>query len=355
MNAVPDRAASGSPPADRPDGVSAGGGSADGAFDDVRRVRDALRRASIGHEALIERLLVALLCAGHVLLEGPPGVAKTRTVKRFAASLGTRFARVQATPDLLPADLTGTDVHRGGGEFAFRAGPLFHHVVLVDEVNRAPPKVQSALLEAMGERQITTGGVTRALEEPFLVAATQNPLEHEGTYPLPEAQLDRFMFRVDLALPDVEGERRILDLVLAEGDGTGVGTGGGDGVGTDPGPVVDVARILQARHEAAAVHLSGAVRDYAVRLVGATRGLGAGGRAAADVVQPASPRASIALATGARARAWLDGRDHAVPDDVAALAPDVLSHRIALDYRARAEGASARERVRAIVDATPRT
>ncbi len=316
-----------------------------GSFGDLARVRDVLQHGSIGHEDLIERLLIALLCGGHVLLEGPPGVAKTRTVKRFAAALGTRFVRVQATPDLLPADLTGTDVHRGGGDFAFRPGPLFNHVVLVDEVNRAPPKVQSALLEAMGERQISNGGVTRALEEPFLVAATQNPLEHEGTYPLPEAQLDRFMFQVDLALPSVEQERRILDLVLSEDP---------EAERSPNAPLVGIDALLRARREAAAVHLSGAVRDYVVRLVGATRGHGAGGRAADDVAQPASPRASIALASGARARAWLHGRDHALPDDVEALASDVLSHRIALDYRSRAEGLRTRDRIRAIVNATPR-
>jgi len=308
-------------------------------------VRDALQRVTVGHEALVERLLIALLSGGHVLLEGPPGVAKTRTVKRFAALLDTRFVRVQATPDLLPADLTGTDVLRGDGAFHFLPGPLFNHVVLVDEVNRAPPKVQSALLEAMGEHQISTGGVTRALEEPFLVAATQNPLEHEGTYPLPEAQLDRFMFQVDLELPDIAHERRILDLVLGENDGADA---------PDTSPLTDARAILQARHHVADIHLAPAVRDYIVRLVGATRGLGAGGTAATDIAQAASPRASIALAHGARARAWLQGRDHATPEDVEALVPDVLSHRIALDYRARAEGARARDRLAAIVAATPR-
>jgi len=307
-------------------------------------VREALRRATIGHDTLVDRLLVTLLSRGHVLLQGPPGTAKTRTVKRFAALLGVDFVRVQATPDLLPADLTGTDVHRGNGEFAFVAGPLFHPVVLVDEINRAPPKVQSALLEAMGEGQISTGGVTRPLGSPFLVAATQNPIEHEGTYPLPEAQLDRFLFQVDLALPGTADERRILDLVLGEER---------DGVGAQP-PALTLAIIEQAWLHVRSVHLSDAVRDYIVRLTGATRGEGQGGTAARDIVQPASPRASLALASGARAGAWLDGRDHVLPDDVAALAGDALAHRIALDYRARAEGRTARGAIDAILDATPR-
>lgn len=311
----------------------------------LQDVQAALLASSIGNETLVQRMLIALLTGGHVLLEGPPGVAKTRTVKHFASLLGTRFVRVQATPDLLPADLTGTDTHQGNGEFRFVPGPLFNHVVLVDEVNRAPPKVQSALLEAMGEHQITNGGVTRPLEEPFLVAATQNPLEHEGTYPLPEAQLDRFMFKVNLALPDAALERRILDLVLSENDGS------------EPNgstALVDRDSLLEARREVARVHVSAAVRDFIVRLVAATRGLGAGGSAASDIAQAASPRASIALATGARARAWLQGRDHADPGDVEALASDTLVHRIGLDYRARADGVQVRDCIAAILAATPR-
>jgi len=307
-------------------------------------VREALQRATIGHGLLVDRLLITLLSRGHVLLEGPPGTAKTRTVKRFAALLGADFVRVQATPDLLPADLTGTDVHRGNGEFRFAPGPLFHHVVLVDEINRAPPKVQSALLEAMGEGQISTGGVTRPLAAPFLVAATQNPIEHEGTYPLPEAQLDRFLFRVELRLPGVADERRILDLVLDEGR---------DGIGVQPAALA-LDTIRQAWRDVDAIHLSDAVRDYIVRLSCATRGEGQGGTAAVDIVQPASPRASLALASGARASAWLAGRDHVLPDDIATLAGDTLAHRIALDYRARAEGRTARGAIDAILDATPR-
>ena len=312
----------------------------------IEHVRKTLHATSIGHEALIERLLIALLTGGHVLLEGPPGVAKTRTIKRFAAALGTRFVRIQATPDLLPADLTGTDVHQGQGEFRFLPGPLFNHIVLVDEVNRTPPKVQSALLEAMGEHQISTGGVTRQLEEPFLVAATQNPLEHEGTYPLPEAQLDRFMFQVNLTLPGADIERQILDLVLTESDPSHASA--------NTNVIADTHTLLRAREQVSSIHVSSAVRDYIVRIVLATRGIGAGGSAAADIVQAASPRASIALANGARARAWMAGRDHALPEDIERLASDVLAHRIGLDYRARAEGVQSRDCIAAILDRTPR-
>ena len=341
-------------------------GEASTSAEAARRARFAEVRATlaaqlIGHERLIERLLAALLTGGHVLLEGPPGVAKTRAIRRFAALLDARFVRVQATPDLMPADITGTDVYdQREGTFRFVAGPLFNHVVLVDEINRAPPKVQSALLEAMGERQITTGGVTRALEEPFLVAATQNPIEHEGTYPLPEAQLDRFMFFVALELPDAERERRILDHVLDERAATTDAEAASDRGGEPIAPSAaraeapDATLVALARADVARTFLSEAVRDYVVRLVCATRGLGAGGGAAAEVAQAASPRGSIHLAAGAQARAWLDGRDFVTPDDVAALAPDVLSGRIALDYRARADGLTAREIVERIVAATPR-
>jgi len=289
----------------------------------------------------------ALLCGGHLLLEGPPGVAKTRTIKRFSELLDTRFVRIQATPDLLPADMTGTDMfHQATGEFRFLQGPLFNNIVLVDEINRAPPKVQSALLEAMGEHQISTGGVTRTLEEPFLVAATQNPIEHEGTYPLPEAQLDRFMFFLDLQLPDLDRERKILDQVLSE-----------DMQSAQPvAPTVKADRslIMQARNDIQHCHLSKPVRDYIVRIVCATRGHGVAGEQAADISQAASPRGSIFLARAAQATAWLDGRDHVTPDDVALLAPDVLTGRIALDYRARAEGLDPRSLITRLVEATPR-
>lgn len=317
--------------------------SAVSAHDALRSVRDALHARLIGRENLVERLLIALLTGGHVLIEGAPGLAKTRAVKLFSDLIAADFVRVQATPDLLPADLTGTTVFRPeSGGFEFVEGPLFSNIVLVDEINRAPPKVQSALLEAMGERQISAGGVTRALAQPFMVAATQNPIEHEGTYPLPEAQLDRFLFFVDIPMPGVEEERAILDLALSER------TAPNHGAPPLARPVLEVAQA-----EVAALHLSPAVRDYIVRLVAATRGIGAGGAAATDIEHAASPRGSIGLATAAQARAWLEGRDHVLPSDVEALCVDVLCGRVGLTYRARAQGRGAREVIAAVLERTP--
>ena len=311
-----------------------------------QKLADGLATQLIGHESLIERLLIALLSGGHVLLEGPPGVAKTRTINCFADLLDLTFVRIQSTPDLLPADITGTDIYQQqSGDFRFLSGPLFNNVVLVDEVNRAPPKVQSALLEAMGENQVTTGGLTRALPEPFLVAATQNPIEYEGTYPLPEAQLDRFMFFINLVLPEAAHERQILDHVLNEKR---------DGTTSKPMPTANAELVAAAQAAVQKVHLSDAVRDYIVRLVTATRGHGAGGAAANSILQAASPRASIFLASGAQAKAWLDGRDYVVPDDVSSLASDVLAGRIALDYQARAAGSHARDVIAEILESTPR-
>lgn len=308
--------------------------------------RADLTRKLVGREALIDRLLIALLAGGHLLVEGAPGLAKTRAVKLFAETLSTRFARIQATPDLLPSDLTGADVLKPEtGKFEFLEGPLFNNVILVDEINRAPPKVQSALLEAMAEGQITHGGVTRRLAPPFLVAATQNPLEHEGVYPLPEAQLDRFLFYVTLEMPDAVEERAILDLSLEER------LGGAEKVQSKA--LIDLESVLAARKAVAAVHLSPAVRDFIVRLVAATRGLGAAGAAAAEIAHPASPRGSLGLAAAAQARAWLLGRDHALPADVEELALDALSGRIGLSYRARAEGKTARGVMAEILERTP--
>lgn len=309
-----------------------------------RDVRDTMARLLIGRANLIERLLIALLTGGHVLIEGAPGLAKTRAVKLFADLIAADFVRIQATPDLLPSDLTGTMVFRPeSGAFEFVEGPLFSNIVLVDEINRAPPKVQSALLEAMGEGQISTSGVTRMLAQPFTVAATQNPIEHEGTYPLPEAQLDRFLFFIDVPMPSVEEERLILDLALSER-------------ADDPGhekPTLTKPLLDAARRRVAGIHLSPAVRDFIVRLVAATRGAGAGGQAAGDIEHPASPRGSIGLAAAAQARAWLAGRDHVLPSDVEELAGDVLSGRVGLTYRARAQGRTSRQAIAAILEKTP--
>lgn len=288
----------------------------------------------IGRTPLIERLVIALLAGGHVLVEGAPGLAKTRAVKRLGEGLETSFARVQCTPDLMPADITGTPVWRPDrGVFEFVPGPVFHSLVLVDEINRAPPKVQSALLEAMAERQVTAGGTTHALPDPFLVVATQNPIEHEGTFPLPEAQLDRFLFHVALELPDAVAERAILDLVEREE------------AATAPAPhtaPLTPAEIAAARIEMRSVHLAPALKDFIVRLVMATRDGSGGEDVRAAIEYPVSPRGSLALAQAARARAYIDGRAHATPDDVIALAPDALAHRLGLTWRAVADGETAR-------------
>lgn len=292
----------------------------------------------IGSEALIERLLIGLLADGHILIEGAPGLAKTRAAKLLAAALDLSFARIQCTPDLMPADMTGTSIWRPDrGEFEFAAGPVFHSLLLVDEINRAPPKVQSALLEAMAERQATVGGETRALPDPFMTIATQNPIEHEGVFPLPEAQLDRFMLHVELALPDAAAERRILDLVE------------GEAFRDPPRPPVSLSagEIAAARAAAKAVFLSPAVKDYIVRLVTAPRDKALAPQLFEKIEHPASPRGTLALAAAAKARAYLAGRDYALPEDVAALAVDVLSHRTILSWRALAEGDTAREIVRA--------
>ncbi len=287
-----------------------------------------LAEGLIGHEVLIERLLIGVLAGGHLLIEGAPGLAKTRAVKRLAEAMDGGFARIQCTPDLMPSDLTGTPVFRPqSGVFEFVPGPVFHNLVLVDEINRAPPKVQSALLEAMAEGQVTSGNQTMKLPDPFLVVATQNPIEHDGTFPLPEAQLDRFLLHVVLHLPDPATERRILDLVEAEGQGVRVA------------PMqLSLDDVRAARRDAMAVHLSSPLRDYIVRLVTATRA----DPFARDIDHAVSPRGSLALAASAKARAYLHGRDFALPEDVAEVAGDALAHRIVMTWRAVAEGRTAR-------------
>lgn len=288
----------------------------------------------IGHERMVERLVIALLAGGHVLLEGPPGIAKTRAVKRLSSHLPGKHARIQCTPDLLPSDLTGTQVFRADtGGFDFVAGPLFHSLVLVDEINRAPPKVQSALLEAMAEHQITTGGITRPLPDPFMVVATQNPIEHEGTFPLPEAQMDRFLLHLFLDLPDARMEREILDLVEAETLASTVAPV------TVAEALIDEADIHAARRAVAQIHLAPVLKDFIVRLVMATR---AGGVVADHIEHPVSPRGTLALAAAARARAWLHGRDHALPEDVEELAQDALAHRLIPNWQAISEGRTSR-------------
>jgi MoxR-like ATPase len=299
----------------------------------VARLGGTVASGLIGHKDTVERFLVALIAGGHVLVEGPPGIAKTRAVKRLAAGLPGSHARIQCTPDLLPADLTGTQVFRPEtGAFDFVPGPLFHSLVLVDEINRAPPKVQSALLEAMAEGQVTTAGVTRRLPEPFMVVATQNPIEHEGTFPLPEAQMDRFLLHLSLGLPDAGEERAILDLVSAERVAP-------EAAHDDPLPA---AILHEAKAAAARVHLSPALKDFIVRLVMASR---TGGAVADWVEHPISPRGTLALAASVQARAWLHGRDYGLPEDVIALAPDALAHRLIPNWAAVSEGRTGRSLV----------
>lgn len=297
-------------------------------FDQILVLKNWLQSGLIGSDVLIERLLIGLLTGGHLLIEGAPGLAKTRAVKLLAQALGGTFARVQCTPDLLPADLTGTDVFNPEkGQFSFSPGPVFHNLVLVDEINRAPPKVQSALLEAMAETQVTSGGTTHALPEPFFVVATQNGIEHEGTFPLPEAQLDRFLLHIVLEQPDLATERRILDLVESESSGV-----------TTKAPDLDLDTIKAARSDVANVHLSTPLRDYIVRLVVATRTAPFD----TEIEHAVSPRGSLALAAASRARAYLAGRDHALPEDVDAVALDALSHRMVLNWSALAQGRTVR-------------
>lgn len=303
-------------------------------------LRDRLAQYVLGQPELIDRLLIALLADGHLLVEGFPGLAKTRAIRSLASLIDADFHRLQFTPDLLPADLTGTDIYRPqDGSFRFEKGPIFHSVLLADEINRAPAKVQSALLEAMAERQVTVGQQSYPLPALFIVMATQNPIEHEGVYPLPEAQLDRFMLHVRVDYPAADAERAIMDLALDEARALLPGEGAGHAMPVVPGPVVSPSQILAARHAVLGVHMAESVADYIVRLVAATRSpQGALADFSGGVEFGASPRATVALARVSRARAWLSGRDFVTPGDVQALAPDVLRHRIGLSYHLRAEG-----------------
>ena len=297
------------------------------------KLRADLRGRIVGQEDLIERLLIALLADGHLLVEGAPGLAKTTAIKELASRIEGNFQRVQFTPDLLPGDLTGTDVWRPEtGEFQFQPGPLFHNLVLADEVNRAPAKVQSALLEAMGEHQITVGGRTYPLPEPFLVMATQNPIEQEGTYPLPEAQLDRFLMHVRVDYPDPKSERSILDIARARARGHTHRP-------RHSTPLISREQIFAARDAVMDLHMADNLEEYLVQLVLATRDPSPyDDRLARLVDYGASPRATIALDRCARARAWLRGGDYVTPDDVHTVAYDVLRHRVLLSYAAEAEG-----------------
>ena len=301
---------------------------------EIQRLQDHIREQIIGQERLVNRLLIALLADGHLLVEGAPGLAKTRAIKVLAAALEGDFHRVQFTPDLLPADLTGTEIYRQqAGSFEFQQGPLFHNLVLADEINRAPAKVQAALLEAMAERQITVGRETYALPRLFLVMATQNPIEQAGTYPLPEAQLDRFLLHVRIDYPAAAEERRILRLARREAAQTGPARAPA---------TVSQAAIFSAREAVLGVYMAENIEQYLTQIVLATRQAGAYGDDLGRWLQyGASPRATITLDRAARAHAWLAERDYVGPEDVQAIAHDVLRHRLILNYEAEAEGMTA--------------
>jgi MoxR-like ATPase len=299
-----------------------------------------LKRLVVGQERLLNRMLVALLSDGHLLVEGAPGLAKTRAIKVLSHSVEGDFHRLQFTPDLLPADLTGTEIYRPqDGSFVFRQGPLFHNLVLADEVNRAPAKVQSALLEAMGERQITVGSVTYPLPPLFMVMATQNPIEQEGTYPLPEAQLDRFLLHLLVNYPDAAGERAILELNRAEQKRSV-----SDEELFNYPDLLTQKEVLAARLQVLDQHLSEPLNEYIVQIVLATRAPERYGDDLRGVLQyGASPRATIALDRCSRAHAWLAGRDYVTPEDVQGMAHDVLRHRILLGFEAEASGRTPNE------------
>jgi MoxR-like ATPase len=288
-------------------------------------------RQILGQQALVRRLLIVLLADGHLLVEGAPGVAKTSAVKALASGLEADFHRVQFTPDLLPADLTGSEIYRpDDGSFRFDRGPIFHNLLLADEINRAPAKVQSALLEAMGERQVTVGRASFALPQLFLVMATQNPLEQEGTYPLPEAQLDRFLMHVRVDYPGFDTEKAILALTRAEALG---------GQEDAPGRRLSQAQVFEARRRVLALYMAPALEDYLIHLVLATREPGRYSASLEGWLRfGASTRATLALDRCARAHAWLSGRDFVTPEDVQVVAPDCLRHRLLLDFEAEADG-----------------
>ena len=303
---------------------------------EIVKLKQAVSAKIVGQQGLIDRLLIAILADGHLLVEGAPGLAKTRAIKVLGESIEGDFHRVQFTPDLLPADLTGTEIYRPqDGSFKFQRGPLFHNLILADEINRAPAKVQSALLEAMAERQITVGTETYPLPEIFLVMATQNPLEQEGTYPLPEAQLDRFLMHVRVDYPDGEDEKAILGLTREEARSQRPSE-------STVTPVISQQSLFDARDAVLDIHLDNSLEDYIIEIVLATRSANRYGDELGSWIQHgASPRATMAMDRCARAYAWLNNRDYVVPEDIQLIAPDVLRHRIILSFEAEAEGKTA--------------
>ncbi len=308
--------------------------------------RHWLETRILGQAQLVERLLITLLADGHLLVEGAPGLAKTKAIRELADVLSGSFQRIQFTPDLLPSDITGTDIYRPEeARFEFRPGPIFHNLVLTDEINRAPAKVQAALLEAMAERQVSVGNQTYALPKVFLVMATQNPIEQEGTYPLPEAQLDRFLMHVKVGYPDAHTEKSILQLARNEAQSNWNG---------DAPTKMTEQDLLAAREAALNIHMADSVEEYLVQLILATRTPGRYDSSLERLIEyGASPRATIALDRCARARAWLDGRDFVSPDDIRTLAPDVLRHRIIPSFEAEAEGHSVDSLIARLLERVP--
>jgi MoxR-like ATPase len=302
------------------------------ARDQILDLKRRIGVSVIGQEAVVDLLMIALLADGHLLMEGLPGLAKTRTIKTLAKNLESEFRRIQFTPDLLPSDITGTEIYTGegtGGTFHFQPGPIFGNLILADEINRAPAKAQSALLEAMEERQVTVAGKTNPLPELFLVLATQNPIEQEGTYPLPEAQMDRFLLHVFIDYPSDENEVKILRLIRGEEAGTALSEDG----------KIPAQAVLSARSEVNRVVVGEALDSYFVALVAATRRPGDyQGDLKKWLQYGASPRGTLALDRASRARAWMKGRDHVVPEDVRAVIYSCLRHRLILSYQASAEG-----------------
>ncbi len=309
-----------------------------------RHLQEQMHRVIVGQQELLDGLVIGLLCNGHLLIEGVPGLAKTTAVAALAQGIRTDFQRIQFTPDLLPADLVGTLIYRQSeGDFSVKKGPIFSNVILADEINRAPAKVQSALLEAMQERQVTIGDETFPLPEPFIVLATQNPIEQEGTYPLPEAQVDRFMMKLVVRYPDIREERQILDRMAKTSTDLTIQ------------PVLETSQIEHARKVIDAIHIDERIRDYVVNIVVATREPGNFGVPELDdlIEIGASPRATISLLLVAKARAFMDGRGYVVPQDIKDSAKDVLRHRLGLTYEAEAEEKSTDDVIDQLLDHVP--
>ncbi len=315
------------------------------AKDSIFKLKDYMNTCIIGQEILVERLLIALLTDGHLLVEGAPGLAKTKSIKVLSNAIEAMSHRIQFTPDLLPSDIVGSDVYRPeNGSFQFQKGPIFHNLILADEINRAPAKVQSALLEAMGERQVTIGNTTYQLPDLFMVMATQNPIEHEGTYPLPEAQLDRFMMYVKISHPNVEAERKILKLVQNEEKKENL----------PEIPKIRQSVIFEARQEVLNTFMSPELEEYLIQLIMATRDPARYQRDLGRLIAfGASPRGTIALDVAARAMAWLNKRDFVLPTDIQALAKDILRHRIILSFEAKSENVTTDEIIDTLLRKVP--